>query len=97
MPVDYIGFGPVFDSPTKAGARAPRGLDLLAAACRVSRFPVVAIGGVTLARAPALWQAGAASVAVISEIERAADPAALVREYLRAAQPTGLLPNPVSS
>src|SRR5262245_45916597 len=46
---DYLGFGPVFESPTKAGVRDARGLDLLAAACRAAgKRPVVAIGGVTL-------------------------------------------------
>ena len=85
VPADYIGFGPVFASPTKAGVRAPRGIELLAAVCRATTRPVVAIGGVTLATAPACWRAGAASVAVISDIERAQDVAALVRAYLRAA------------
>jgi thiamine-phosphate pyrophosphorylase len=85
LSANYIGFGPVFDSPTKAGVRAARGADLLAAACRASTLPVVAIGGVTLASAPSCWRAGATSVAVISELERASDPAALVRAYLRAA------------
>lgn len=85
LPVDYLGFGPVFESPTKPGARRPRGVDALAAVCRAARQPVVAIGGVTLASAPALWAAGAASVAVIGEIESAEDPGALVRAYLAAA------------
>ena len=81
----YLGFGPVFESPTKAGAREPRGLDRLAAACRATPLPVAAIGGVTLATAPDVWAAGAASCAVISEIERASDVAALVRAWLVAA------------
>jgi thiamine-phosphate pyrophosphorylase len=85
-PVDYIGFGPVFDSPTKAGVREARGVQALAEACRASTVPVVAIGGVTLATAPSCWYAGAASVAVISEIERASDPAALVRAYSQASR-----------
>ena len=84
--VDYLGFGPVFESPTKTGVRTARGIDSLAAACAASQSPVVAIGGVTLERAPALWRAGAASVAVISDVERAEDPAALVRAYLAAAR-----------
>jgi thiamine-phosphate pyrophosphorylase len=86
LPVDYIGFGPVFESPTKAGVRSPRGVAALANAAAASRLPVIAIGGVTLDTAPVLWRAGAASVAVISELERAADPAELVRSYLRAAR-----------
>ena len=38
---DYLGFGPVFDSPTKAGVRQPRGLERLAEACHrtASRSP----------------------------------------------------------
>jgi thiamine-phosphate diphosphorylase len=85
LSVDYIGFGPVFDSPTKAGVREARGVDLLGAACQASSVPVVAIGGVTLATAPSCWHAGASSVAVISEIERAHDRKALVRAYVEAA------------
>lgn len=83
LPVDYLGFGPVFDSPTKAGVRAPRGLKHLAQACREAHAPVVAIGGVTIETAAACLQAGAASVAVISELERAGtDLEALVARYL---------------
>jgi thiamine-phosphate pyrophosphorylase len=78
---DYLGFGPVFDSPTKAGVREARGLDLLAAACKARSRPVVAIGGVTLAHAPSLWRAGAAAAAVISEVERSSDIEALVRAW----------------
>lgn len=87
---NYLGFGPVFDSPTKAGVRDARGVELLTEACRASRLPVVAIGGVTLENAVACWRAGAASVAVISEIERASDRPALVAAYRRAAQDAGL-------
>ncbi len=83
LPVDYLGFGPVFESPTKPGLRRPRGTELLAEACRRSRIPVVAIGGMGLERAAGVLRAGAASVAVISELERAADPAALADDYRR--------------
>jgi len=86
---DYLGFGPVFDSPTKPGVRDARGLSLLAEACRATTLPVVAIGGVTLEGAPACWKAGAASVAVISEIERCNDRRALIAAYRRAASQTG--------
>lgn len=83
---DYLGFGPVFDSPTKAGVREARGLAMLAEACRATDLPVVAIGGVTLENAAACWKAGAASVAVISEIERSRDRRALVAAYAEAAR-----------
>lgn len=68
---DYLGFGPIFESPTKPGLRTARGLALLEQACASSSLPVVAIGGITVETAPLCWQAGAASVAVISELERA--------------------------
>jgi len=87
---DYLGFGPVFDSPTKAGVREARGLAMLAQACLATDLPVVAIGGVTLENAPMCWKAGAASVAVISEIERSRDRRALVAAYLEAARGVGL-------
>jgi thiamine-phosphate pyrophosphorylase len=82
----YLGFGPVFESPTKAGVREPRGLTLLGAACRASKLPVVAIGGITRLHAPSVWSAGAASCAVISEIEAASDPSALVRAWAEIAR-----------
>lgn len=85
-PADYLGFGPVFDSPTKAGVREARGVEMLARVCRASSLPVVAIGGVTLATAAQCWRAGAASVAVISEIERSSDRRSLVAAYLQAAR-----------
>lgn len=87
---DYLGFGPVFDSPTKAGVRNARGVSLLAQACLATTLPVVAIGGVTLENALACWRAGAASVAVISEIERSRDRRALVAAYRQAARDAGL-------
>ncbi|MFN2426329.1 MAG: thiamine phosphate synthase [Candidatus Binatia bacterium] len=90
-PADYLGFGPVFESPTKAGVRAARGIELLAKACRASRLPVVAIGGIALANARQCWEAGAASVAVISEIESSADRHALVAQYLRVAREAGVV------
>lgn len=83
---DYLGFGPVFDSPTKAGVREARGLTMLAAACRATDLPVVAIGGVTLENAAACWKAGASSVAVLSDIEGSRDRAALVAAYIEAAR-----------
>jgi thiamine-phosphate pyrophosphorylase len=83
---DYLGFGPVFESPTKAGVRQARGLELLREACCATSLRVVAIGGVTLDTATDCWNAGAASVAVISEIERSTDRRRLVAAYWEAAR-----------
>jgi thiamine-phosphate pyrophosphorylase len=84
---DYLGFGPVFESPTKAGVRSARGLELLARACGASRRPVVAIGGITIDVAAELWRAGATSAAVISEIERSTDITALVGRWTASRAP----------
>jgi len=77
---DYVGFGPVFETTTKAAGDA-RGLAALASACKHATVPVVAIGGVTLARLPRVQEAGAQAWAVIGAILRCADVAAAARGF----------------
>ncbi|HEX3703308.1 MAG TPA: thiamine phosphate synthase [Vicinamibacterales bacterium] len=81
-PVTYVAIGPVFATGTKATGREALGLDGVRAAAGQTR-PLVAIGGITLDRAPDVLRAGAASVAVISDLLSTGDPEARVREYLR--------------
>ena len=73
-PCDYVGSGPVFATGTKADAKPVRGLDGLAEIVRQAPLPVVAIGGITARRAADCLHTGAAGVAVISAVSRAADP-----------------------
>jgi thiamine-phosphate pyrophosphorylase len=81
-PVSYLAVGPVFGTATKETGYAPVGLDRVRyAAGRAGAIPVVAIGGIDLAHAPEVIAAGAASVAVISDLV-ADDPAARIRRYL---------------
>jgi len=68
LAVDYIALGPIFDSPTKQTGRMPLGLEAIAAIRRRLTLPLVAIGGITLDRAAAVREAGADSVAVISDL-----------------------------
>jgi thiamine-phosphate pyrophosphorylase len=75
---DFVFFGPVYPTPGKTAV----GVEPLAAA--TGRLPVLAIGGVTAAEAPAVRAAGAAGVAVIRAILAAADPAAATRALLAA-------------
>lgn len=83
-PVTYVAVGPVFGTHTKATGYEPVGLDLVAAAARLSRgLPVVAIGGITLETAPAVIAAGASGVAVISDLLVGGDPRARVAAYCR--------------
>lgn len=78
--VDYVAFGAAFASPTKPGAvRAP--LSLYARAHRELGLPVVAIGGITLANAPALLEAGVDALAVITDLFGAPDIAARARAF----------------
>ncbi len=73
---DYIGAGPVWDSPSKPDAGPALGLEGLAAICHAVSVPVVAIGGVDAASAGGCIHAGAAGVAVV----RAAADSAAVRQ-----------------
>jgi thiamine-phosphate pyrophosphorylase len=80
-PLDYIAVGPVFDTATTATGYEAVGLGMVQAATRLVR-PVVGIGGITLETAPSVIAAGAASVAVISDLLATGDPRSRVREYL---------------
>lgn len=71
---DLIGFGPVFATQTKDDPDPVVGLPALAAVCEEVSIPVVAIGGLTLARAPDVRAAGPALGAVISAVCGADDP-----------------------
>ena len=82
---DYIAFGPVFATVTKERPDPVVGLRVLSEARKRTRKPLVAIGGITLARAADTYRAGADSLAVVRDVINAADPAAQVRAYLKEA------------
>lgn len=65
---DYIGFGPLFGTQTKATGYTARGLDQLRTIRAQVSLPIVAIGGINSQRAPAAMAAGADAVAMISDI-----------------------------
>ena len=79
---DYLGVGPVFDTTSKVGALAARGLDLVRAVRDAVTLPLVAIGGITPGTAPDVRAAGAEAVAMIAALVRAPDVAAAVRDTL---------------
>jgi thiamine-phosphate pyrophosphorylase len=82
-PVSYVAVGPVFGTFTKDTGYSAVGLDLVAAAARLAgSIPIVAIGGVTLANARSAIDAGASSVAVISDL-LVGDPVERVKAFLR--------------
>ncbi len=89
-PVSYVAVGPVFGTRTKDTGYDAVGLDLVAAAAaRAGDRPVVAIGGITLENAASVIAAGAACVAVISDLLETGDPAARVRRLLALLGRTG--------
>lgn len=70
---DYIGFGPLYPTPTKPG-RPAIGLNDIAAVNRdLPGLPIFCIGGVSLATLDPVLEAGARRVVVVSDILRAAD------------------------
>jgi thiamine-phosphate pyrophosphorylase len=78
---DYIAVGPIFQTATKENPDPVVGLELLRAARGISKKPLVAIGGITIESAEAVYRAGADSVAVVRDLISAQDPARRVREY----------------
>ena len=71
--VDYIGVGPVHQTPTKPG-RPAVGLELVRYAAARARVPFFAIGGIDLQNADAVGKAGAARIAVVRALTEAPDP-----------------------
>ena len=70
---DYIFFGPIFRTLSKAAFGAPQGLNRLAEVCRVLSIPVLAIGGINADNAQPCLQAGAAGIAAIRLFQDAID------------------------
>mgnify|MGYP001501850307 FL=1 len=85
---DFLLFGNVYETASKPG-RAAAGLEALQAVARAVPRPVVAIGGITPERVPAVLAAGARGVAVIRGILAAADPVAAVHAFRAALDRVG--------
>jgi thiamine-phosphate pyrophosphorylase len=76
---DYIGFGPMFGTTTKDTGYAARGVDMLRKIRAAVKLPIVAIGGINEQNVRQVWQAGADSAAIISDILGAQDIVAKTR------------------
>jgi thiamine-phosphate pyrophosphorylase len=77
--IDHLGVGPVVSRGVKPDAAEPMGFDGLAACIRLSRKPVVAIGGMSIEAVGPAIAAGADGVAVVAAIAGADDPQAAAR------------------
>jgi len=71
--VDYVIFGPVFATPSKASFGEPQGLAKLREVCESMKIPVIAIGGISLENARECLRAGATGIAAIRLFQDAAD------------------------
>lgn len=79
----YIALGHVFPTQTKQMPSAPQGLEQLAHhVARLKDYPTVAIGGISLARAPQVLTTGVGSIAVVSAITQAVDWRSATRQLI---------------
>lgn len=90
-PISYMACGPVFQTGTKDAGYDRVGLDMVRRAAALAsgrNLPVVGIGGITLDTAARVIEAGALSVAVISDLLSTGDPEARVGDYVRRLAPS---------
>ena len=85
---DYIGFGPMFGTTTKETGYGARGSAMLRQVREAVRIPIVAIGGITEGNVNEVWQAGADSAAIISDILGADDIVTKTKRILACHRPT---------
>lgn len=83
---DYIAVGPIFRTATKENPDPVVGLEVIRGARRLTRKPLVAIGGITVQSAESVYQAGADSIAVVSDLLSAPDPPLRAGEYIAIAK-----------
>jgi thiamine-phosphate pyrophosphorylase len=80
---DYIALGPIYPTILKAMAWAPQGLERIAQwKARIGDIPLVAIGGLTVERIPSVFQCGANSAVVVTDITRNQGPEARALEWI---------------
>ena len=79
---DFIVFGPVYFTPSKANYGIPQGLDALGKIVATTSLPVYAIGGIKSENLPETQKVGSRGVAVISAIMSADDPGQVTQQLL---------------
>jgi len=78
---DFVTFGPIYDTPSKAGYGEPVGLRALERVARATSLPIFALGGVTPERTRACLDAGAHGVSAISAIWNAPHPVEALQAF----------------
>lgn len=85
---DYLALGPIWETRLKAMKWRPQTVERLGEwRRRIGDVPLVAIGGITVERLPAVFAAGADIAAVVTDVTRSPDPVARAREWLAATRP----------
>ncbi|MGH6791866.1 MAG: thiamine phosphate synthase [Methyloceanibacter sp.] len=84
---DYVALGPIYATTIKVMPFAPQGLPRIAEWRSRIRCPLVAIGGITLDRAPIVLASGADSVAVITDIVTSQDPELRAKNWIAETAP----------
>lgn len=79
-PVDYIGVGPVYATPTKDIPDPVLGLETMSEMIALSVHPAVAIGGIDIFRLPEVKKAGAKNFALVRAVCASADPRKAIKE-----------------
>lgn len=79
---DYIAVGPIFPTAAKKNPDPVVGTNFLIEARKITKKPLVAIGGITVERAAEVYRAGADSLAVIRDLICVPNPRGRAREYL---------------
>jgi thiamine-phosphate pyrophosphorylase len=78
---DYIAIGPIFSTQTKAEHEMPVGIEFVSSVRGLTSKPIVAIGGITITTAPAIYRAGADCSALAGELAQSHNPVGLARNY----------------
>ncbi len=81
---DYVALGPIYETKLKLMPWAPQGLARIFEWKALAKRPLVAIGGITLERAPLVFEAGADSIAVVTDVVAHPDPEQRTRDWLKA-------------
>lgn len=81
-PIDYIGVGPVYATPTKDIPDPTLGLDVMSTMISLAAHPAVAIGGIDAERLPAVLAAGARNFAVVRAVCQSPDPYGAIMKLL---------------
>ena len=82
QPIDYIGVGPVYATPTKDIPDPTLGLKTMGEMIAAAAHPAVAIGGIDAARLPEVLAAGARNFAVVRAVCQSPDPYSAIMKLL---------------